>query len=104
MPPPPPPLSPPPRTATITALQHLASYETARCDEWRAISQQYSSAYDALRKQCQAGREEQQECLAYLQQRTQADLEYARKLSGQRLTSVVLVLFRFVTPVQPSAH
>jgi hypothetical protein len=77
--------SPTKQTATITALQHLAAYETARCDEWRAISQQYSSAYDALRKQCQAGREEQQECLAYLQQRTQADLEYARKLSGQRL-------------------
>ena len=69
--------------AEVVAM--VAAYETARCDEWRAISQQYTSAYDALRKQCQAGREEQQEAASsraslFFRRRAKASRSCARRL------------------------
>lgn len=71
--------------AKAHSFHALDSWERQRCVEHKRTAAQHLHVLELLQRQSSAGREEQLECVTFLQQRAQADSHYAASITKQRL-------------------
>lgn len=67
------------------AFHGLDTWERQRCAEHKQTSSQHAKVLEMLQRQSAAGREEQLECISFLQARAAADTAYANSITKAKL-------------------